>query len=139
MSRKTARRYAFELVFQLPFQSDFDAVTAFDIYPEDNLPKINLDERGFVIETINGVCLNLDAIDSQISANSEGWSITRLNKVDLAVLRLAVYEMLYTDTPAGISINEAVELAKIYSGDESGGFVNGVLAKVSKLPEARLA
>jgi len=139
MSRKTARRYAFELIFQLPFQSDFDAAMAFDVYPEDNLPKINLSERNFVLNTINGVCSNLYDIDGRIAENSEGWDITRLNKVDLAVLRLAVYEMIYTDTPVGISVNEAVELAKIYSGDESGGFVNGVLNKVSNRQEGRHA
>jgi N utilization substance protein B len=139
MSRKIARRYAFELIFQLPFQSEFDPGSALDAYPDDNLPKINANERGFVIDTISGVCAHLDAIDRHIAANSEGWAITRLNSVDLAVLRLAVYEMLYTDTPIGISVNEAVDLAKMYSGEEAGGFVNGVLAKVSKQSEARHA
>jgi len=136
MSRKTARKYAFEIIFQLPFQPDLDAVTALDIYPEDNLPKISEDERGFVIERITGVRGHLSSIDNTIAINSEGWSLERLNRVDLAALRLAVYEMNFTDTPTGISINEAVDLAKMYSGDESGRFVNGVLAKVSKQPEA---
>ena len=139
MSRKTARRYAFELIYQLPFQTDFDAVSALDIYPEDNLPKISAAEHSFVIDTISGVCGNLAEIDNHIAANSESWSINRISSVDLAVLRLAVYEMYYTDTPAGVSINEAVELAKLYSGDESGGFVNGVLTKVSKHTEERHA
>ena len=134
MSRKAARRYAFELIFQIPFHLEFDALSAFDIYPEDNLPKINESERGFVTETISGVCSRLDIIDRQIEAISKDWSLTRMNRVDLAALRLAVYEILFTDTPIGISINEAVELAKMYSGEESGSFVNGILAKASKQP-----
>jgi len=135
MSRKTARRYTFEIVFQIPFHLDFDALSAFDIYPEDNLPKINESERNYVKETITGVCKHLDIIDSRIEASSKDWSLARMNRVDLAVLRLAVYEIIYTDTPPGISINEAVELAKLYSGEESGSFVNGILANISKHPE----
>lgn len=134
MSRKAARRYAFELIFQLPFHSEFDPVSALDIYPEDNLPRINESERCFVTETITGVCRHLDVIDGQISDNSNDWSLDRINRVDLAALRLAAYEILFTDTPIGISINEAVELAKIYSGEQSASFVNGILAKVSKQP-----
>ena len=135
MSRKTARRYALELIFQLPFHSVFDPAEALEAYPEDNLPKISETERSFVIETITGVYSHLDSIDKQIAANSKGWRINRINRVDLAALRLAVYEIRYTDTPVGISINEAVELVKLYSTEESGGFVNGILAKVSMDPE----
>ena len=139
MSRKTARRYAFELIYQLPFHSEFDAGAALDLYPEDNLPKISKSERSFVLETIMGVSRYLDVIDNRISANTKGWSISRINRIDLAVLRLAIYEICYTDTPIGISINEAVELAKLYSGEESGGFVNAVCTKVSKHPKVRHA
>jgi len=139
MSRKTARRYAFEIIYQLSFQPDLDAVSALEAYPEDNLPKINEAERGFVIETISGVTNRLTAIDKCIAVNSEGWDIGRLNRIDLAVLRLSVYEILYTDTPVGISVNEAVDLSKLYSGDESGRFVNAVLTKVTKQTEARNA
>ena len=139
MSRKTARRYAFEIIFQLSFQPEIDAVTALDVYPEDNLPEINANERRFVIETVTGVSVRLSEIDNYIASNTEGWVVSRLNKVDLAVMRMAVYEMLYTNTPIGVSINEAVDLAKMYSGDESGSFVNGVLTKVSEQPEARHA
>ena len=139
MSRKTARRYAFELIFQIPFHTEFDIVSAFEIYPEDNLPTISESERIFVIETITGVYKHLHPIDKCIEDNSEGWCITRIKRVDLAVLRLAVYEMLFTDTPVKISINEAVYLTKIYSGEESGAYVNGILGKISKQSEARHA
>jgi len=139
MSRKTARRYAFELIFQFPFQPDLDAAFALDAYPEGNLPGISGDERQFVTDTVSGVGGRLASIDDCISINSEGWEIGRLNSVDLAALRLAVYEMLFTETPAGVSINEAVDLAKLYSGEESGRFVNGVLTKVYKEREARHA
>jgi len=130
MSRKIARRYAFELIFQMPFNSEFDAVDAFNVYPEGNLPKINDTEHMFVMETISGVRDNLDALDKRIAANSKGWNLTRFNKVDLAVLRLAIYEICFADIPVGCTINEAVEIAKLYSGDESARFVNGILRAV---------
>ncbi|MDR1559833.1 MAG: transcription antitermination factor NusB [Clostridiales bacterium] len=139
MSRKTARRYAFELIFQMPFHKDFDAEYALESYPEDNLPEISEAERAFVKETLYGVRAHLGLIDKLIAENTEGWSVNRLNSVDLAVLRLAVYEMAFTDTPERVSINEAVELSKMYSGEESGGFVNGILAKASAHAEAHHA
>jgi len=130
MSRKIARRYAFELIFQMPFNSEFDATDAFDAYPEGNLPKISDSEHMFVMETISGVRDNLDALDKRIAANSKGWNLTRFNKVDLAVLRLATYEVCFAGIPVGCTINEAVEIAKLYSGDESARFVNGILSTI---------
>ena len=72
-------------------------------------------------------------IDGILNANARGWKTSRMNKVDLTVLRLAVYELKWDDEiPVGVAINEAVELAKRFGGDESPSFVNGVLGKVAE-------
>ena len=71
-------------------------------------------------------------IDPQIEEVSVGWKLNRMSRVDLAILRLAVYELLYDEKiPTGVAINEAVELAKTYGGDASPSFVNGILAKIA--------
>ena len=78
------------------------------------------------------VSARVEEIDRKLDEVTEGWSVKRMGKVDLAVLRLAVYELLYDeDIPTGVAINEAVELCKKYGGEESPAFVNGVLAKLA--------
>lgn len=86
------------------------------------------------IERAKGVNENIDAIDEKISANlRQGWKISRISKVSLAILRLALYEMMYDDSiPVSVSINEAVELMKKYSVEDDASFVNGVLGAVAK-------
>ena len=75
---------------------------------------------------------HLEEIDAQLNSASRGWKTKRMSRVDLAALRLAVYEMEYdADVPTGVAINEAVELAKRFGGDASGSFVNGVLGKIA--------
>ena len=75
-----------------------------------------------------------EEIDALLNANTTGWKTSRMNKVDLTILRLAVYEMKWDeDVPVGVAIDEAVELAKKYSSDEGPAFVNAVLAKIAKI------
>ena len=84
-------------------------------------------------EKIKAIIEKLDEIDAKISEYSESWKIERLGKVELSILRLAAYEIMFDDDiPANIAINEAVELAKKYGADESSGFVNAILGKVAK-------
>jgi len=78
-----------------------------------------------------GVQENIEQIDTEINAHSTGWRITRMPAVDRTILRIAVYELMYTNTPVGVVVSEAVELAKTYSTAKSGSFVNGVLASVA--------
>lgn len=78
-----------------------------------------------------GVQGHLTEIDAAIDAHSTGWRISRMPAVDRTILRIAVYELEYTDTPIGVVVSEAVELAKTYSTAKSGGFVNGVLASIA--------
>ena len=90
-------------------------------------------EKEILMERALHVVNLSEDIDKEIDAASESWRVARIGKVDLAILRLAVYEIKYDDRiPIGVAINEAVELAKKYGGERSYGFINGVLAKFAK-------
>lgn len=87
----------------------------------------------FAEELITGTLKNISRIDNVISDAAQNWEVSRIARCDLAILRLAIYELLYrTDIPPVVSINEAIDLAKIYSTDDSHRFVNGILDKVKK-------
>ena len=90
------------------------------------------EEKAFILSEVEGVHENMAEIDAVISAAAKGWDLERMNKVDLAILRLAVYEMRFGETPVGVAINEAVELAKKFSSDEAPSFINGVLGKAAQ-------
>lgn len=125
MGRKQAREGAMQLLFQIESNGEFeeDVVGCF-------LENFQFDgnEAKFIEEAIQGVLSNKEYIDSLISKNLEGWSLERLAKVDLSTLRLAAYEILYRDDiPVEVSINEAIEITKKYSSDDSYKYVNGVL------------
>ncbi len=81
-----------------------------------------------------GVSAHLSEIDAEIESHAKDWSIGRIAKVDLSILRVAVYELLYErNIPVGATVNEAVELAKVFGGEKSAGFINGVLGAVAKV------
>lgn len=85
-----------------------------------------------MVEKFDHIKERIDEIDEKINQVAKGWKTERMGKADLAILRLAVYEMLYDeDVPVKVAINEAVELAKKYGGDESPAFVNGILGKIA--------
>ena len=130
MSRKSDRRHAFKLVFQMGFYEPFDPEEKIELYFAEVENTDTLD-RSFIEQEVKGVVLNRCDIDARIGAASEGWDVPRLSRVDLAIMRLAVYELCYTtDIPRKVAINEALELAKTYSADESPAFINGVLGKI---------
>jgi N utilization substance protein B len=126
MNRIKQREQAFFLVFQNMFSSIEQDDDMLSVYSENN------GEIGKYAELIfNGVCEKLDELDEIIATYLNGWKISRLPKVNLAILRVAVYEMKYVDdVPDSVAINEAVELAKKYSGKEDASFINGVLGAV---------
>lgn len=128
MTRKQAREEAFILIFEKQFSSD----ELQDILDIAKLVRdINPDE--YITKVFFGVYENLDAIDGIISEMAVGWSINRISKTALAVLRLAIFEMKFMDDiPVSVSINEAVELSKKYATKDDASFVNGILATVSK-------
>lgn len=130
MTRKEAREYCFKLMFEYEVQKN-DAKTMLSFFDENELDLGNQAE--YVKTLLNAAVENIKTIDETIEKNTKGWRISRLPKVTLAVLRVAVCEMLYMDDiPDSISINEAVELAKTYNDVKSGKFVNGILASVLK-------
>ncbi len=129
MTRTEAREQAFIIIFEKIFDNESTISQIIENAQEAELIKIN----GFAQTLLTQIENNLNVIDSVIEENSKGWSISRLPKVSLAVLRLAIGEMMYVDeVPAGVSVNEAVELVKKYGTSEDASFINGVLGTVAK-------
>ena len=131
MGRRASREIAMKLLYQLEIQKD-DREEQVGSVLEDNALTEN-DEQ-YIRDVIEGVIKNVSYIDSVIEKHSKGWKISRISKVDLSILRLSIFEICFReDIPFNVSINEAVELAKKYSSEDAGAFVNGILAKVSKV------
>ena len=130
MSRKSDRKHALCMVFHRDFNKDESTEDTLAYYLE-NFAEEGVSEMDFILQEIDGVFNNLNEIDQKIDETSSTWGISRISKVDLAIMRLAVYEILYADDIGdSVSINEAVELAKTFSGEESGKFVNGILGQI---------
>ena len=127
MNRKDARILAMQYIFQLEAQKDLKT-SALDTFLAEHETGA---QRKYIETTVGNVALHLDEIDKALSAHSIGWSTSRMAKADLAVLRLACAEILYDETiPKSVSINEAVELAKIYGDEKSPAFVNAILKNI---------
>ena len=131
MSRKTARKHIFNLIFQSEFNKETESSEIMETYSEE-YKELDEGDVDFIREEYEGIVYNIDDVDSIIEKYSIGWDISRLSKVDLSILRLAVYEIEYTDIPDKVSVNEAVELAKSFGADKSPSFINGVLGNVLK-------
>ncbi|MDR0287162.1 MAG: transcription antitermination factor NusB [Clostridiales bacterium] len=131
MSRRESREAAMKLLFQYDFQKD-DLEELIKLFFENDAEFVVGDiENDYVLNVARGVVENIEEIDRLIEINSKGWKLSRMPRVDIAILRVAVYEMLYRkDIPASVSINEAVEVAKRYSNPDAGIFINGILASV---------
>jgi N utilization substance protein B len=119
------------MLFRKDFHEASELKEQMELYIAD-LEKPTLEEYAYLTDRFNLVVENMEEIDRILSEASSGWKISRMNKVDLTILRLAIYEMRFDeDIPVKVAINEAVEMAKTFGGDESPGFVNGVLAKLA--------
>ena len=131
MSRILAREDCFKLMFEYEFLKERNDVSLLAFLESGDLTE---DEKSFVEGEYAGLIENNQKLDEIISKYLNGYTLNRIFKVDLAILKIAVYEMLFSPekTPAGVVINEAVELAKKYSTDKSFSFVNGVLASINK-------
>ena len=130
MGRREVREQVFMLLFRVEFnpREEMPQQEAFFFEDEEN----KMAQEGFaeVTQKFNRILEKLDDIDGELNGKVQGWNTERMGKVDLTILRLAVYEILYDETiPTRVAINEAVELAKRYGQDSSSAFVNGVLAK----------
>lgn len=97
---------------------------------DDIIKEVSPIENEFIKDTVYGVITYKNKIDELANKYLNNWSISRLGNTDQAILRMGIYELLYTDTPEVVSINEAIELAKAYSDDDVRKMINGVLDKV---------
>ena len=129
MSRKSARDNAFKCIYEFEFNKEKEINTILNAcYEENNCSEV---EKEYIGQVVKGVKDNLEKIDEIILNNLKNWSISRIAKIDLAILRLAIYEINYIENiPVKVSANEAVELAKTYGNSDSKSFVNGLLANV---------
>ncbi len=130
MKRREIREEIFKITFQADFHSEEDLAEQIALFMADDVKYAENAE--YVIDKCKDIFVHVEELDEQINAMVEGWKTTRMNKVDLALIRLALYEMKYEKLPKGVAINEAVELAKVYGTDQSASFVNGVLAKFNE-------
>lgn len=132
MKRTEMREHIFRMVFSYEFNSDQEMPQQMQLYFEQLDQEPKEEDMAYIRDKALNVILKSEEIDEMLNEHVIGWKTSRMNKVDLSILRLAVYEMKYDeDVPVGVAINEAVELAKKYSGDEGPAFINGVLARLS--------
>ncbi len=141
MTRSENREHSFRILFESEFLPDVEKGQLIEDYlaafPEE---KVTEADRKFITGEVEGTLEHLEDIDQKISSVLRGWTLERIARVDRAILRLALYEIDYTtekEIPASVSINEAVELAKKYSPNDTGAFVNGVLANFAKKNTAK--
>ncbi|MEZ3461989.1 MAG: transcription antitermination factor NusB [Lachnospiraceae bacterium] len=138
MSRRELREQIFKYIFRIEFndreempeQEQFFFENLRTEAQERELQEIRDEDAAYISSKSNRIIEKLDELDAMINRQAKGWTTQRMGKVDLTILRLAVYEIVFDDdVPTGVAINEAVELAKKFGQEESSGFVNGVLAK----------
>ena len=143
MSRTKAREIALHLIFEMGFQQ-FEDENLEERLDESIMASISGDialyagklspaQTEYIRAVVKGVAAHQNELDETITAYSKGWKISRMSRMTVAVLRLAIYEMRYAeDVPVGVAINEAVELAKRFGGEGSSSFVNGVLGRLAR-------
>jgi len=132
MTRRECREHLMVLLFQREFHLEEEISEQIDYYL-DNIIAPKSDDIMYIRNKNEKIAEKLDEIDMLLEQVSEGWKVKRMGKVDLSIMRLAVYEMKYDEEiPVSVAINEAVEIAKKYGQDSSPSFVNGILAKVQR-------
>ncbi|MCM1180138.1 MAG: transcription antitermination factor NusB [Clostridium sp.] len=132
MLRSQIREEIFKILFRYPFmeESEMQEQIAFCM---ENLEGKSEENLAYIRNKVNQIIEHREAIDGKIQDNCEGWNLNRVGKAEIAIMRVAVYELLYEkEIPMSVSINEAVELAKSYCDEDAKGFVNAVLGKVAK-------
>ena len=134
MKRRELREHIFQLLFRVEFNEQDEMAEQVSLYVDDMKEEeiVEPKDETYIEEKYKKIVEKLPEIDELLEKYSKGWKLSRMNKVDLTILRLGVYEMKYDeDIPERVAINEAVELAKKFGGDESPASVNAVLAKLS--------
>ena len=127
--RRKSREQAFIILFEKSFNKDMSVDEIVEIAIESEV----IEQDKFMDKILKLAEENLAEIDSEIEKNLKGWSKSRISKVSLALLRSAIAEMKYIDdVPVGVSINEAVEICKIYGSEEDKSFINGILGSIAR-------
>ena len=131
MNKSASRELAFQLIYSTQIQKNMEE-EQFELFCQNN--EINGEgTKKYIKDILDGIKQNEEKINSLISTNlKKGWSINRISKIDLALLKIAIYEMIEKNIHYKIVVNEVVELAKKYSDDQSPSFINGVLASIIK-------
>ena len=129
MTRREARELAFTLLFEMTFDAEKEPML---LYLQE-MEARGFEENEYVKTVVVGSHEKREEIDALIEKYSNGWKVKRISRVSLAIMRLCIYEMLYSDdVPASVAINEALEIAKIYDHDKAPAFINGVVNAVAK-------
>ncbi len=132
MKRRELREHIFELLFRIEFNSSEEMPEQMQLF-FDGLDELGEQDQSYMEEKYRRIVEKLPELDRRIEETAKSWRISRMGKVDLTILRLAVYEMEFDDdVPVGVAINEAVELSKKFGGEDSPAFVNGILGKIGK-------
>ncbi len=130
MSRRELREQIFKMLFRAQFHETEELPEQLALFFEE-LDKKEEEDTAYIQRKFDAIMSQLTEIDRLVNEAAQGWKTSRMGKVDLSIIRLAVYEMKFEeDVPTGVAINEAVELAKAYGTDDSASFVNGILAKL---------
>ena len=130
MGRRELREQIFKLLFRVEFNNKEDMPEQEELFFQEEENTADEKDEQYIVAKYEDIASRLEAIDEKINKAAKGWDTTRMGKVDLTLIRLAVYEIQYDDEiPVGVAINEAVELAKKYGQENSPAFVNGILAK----------
>ena len=130
MSRRELREQIFKMLFRIEFHEGMEMEEQMQLFLEEE-EEISKEDSEYIRNKYENIVEHLEEIDASVNEKAKGWKTSRMAKVELSLIRLAVYEIQYDeDIPAGVAINEAVELAKKYGQDESPAFINGILAKL---------
>lgn len=131
MGRRELREQIFLLLFRVEFNTPEDMPEQLRMFFEDDETYFSEKDETYITEKYEKIIEKKSELDSLLDEKAEGWDVKRMGKIELAILRLALYEMKYDeDVPTSVAINEAVELAKKFGQDNSGSFVNAILAKL---------
>lgn len=142
MTRRQLRESIFKAIFRIEFSKGEEQKEQMEYHLRELAEQEQEDgtilfakeaDVEYVEKKVSDVITHLEELDSMIEESTEGWKLSRIGKAELAILRLAVYEMKFdSDVPQGVAINEAVELTKLYCDEDAKGFVNAVLGKLAK-------
>lgn len=128
ITRRAARECAVQILYGYDFQKEENTEEFFDFTTEE----AEIETNTFAKSLYTGTLQHLEEIDAKIQENLRGWSFSRVSRVSLAIMRICAYELMFTDVPVSIAINEALEIDKKFDKDDSPSFINGVLNSIAK-------